>query len=202
MPYLQKVKPARQAPNRPGNGQPTAPISPQAAMNTVMALYSDARRQLEAIELFLSSFDDNVQYRNDIAYGAWLGAEWRIQLASLAGTLRAKIEKVYLPTLSAVVLHPECSPETKTALRRLEHRANGMLQALANLDLALARVPLSGASARTERSALRAAELSCRELICDFEDAMFILDQDKAAQWTEHCLIRPTTMVQNAPQHR
>ncbi len=202
MPYQHKAKPARPIPSTRLTKQPITPISPQAAMDNVMALYSDARRQLNAVELFLSSLEDKVQHRNDIAYGAWLGAEWRIQLATLAGTLRIKIEKVYLPTLSAVALHPECSPETRAALRQLEHRSHGILNDLIELDVTLAGVPLAGASTRTEVAALRAAELTCRGLVCDFEDAMYVLDQDRAAQWTEHCLKRPTTMVPNSPQYR
>jgi hypothetical protein len=202
MPYQQKVKSTRQVSTAPDYRHPTAPISPEAAMVTMMALYSDARRQLDAVELFLSSLEDKVQCRIDIAYGAWLGAEWRIQLATLAGTLRIKIEKVYLPTLAAVALHPECSPETRTALKRLGHRSHGTLQGLAGLDLALAGVSLAGASARTEKAALLAARYTCRDLVYELEDAMYVLDQDQAAQWTEHCLRRPTTMVPNSPQYR
>ena len=84
MPNLQKAKLARQASSTRPAVQMTKPIPPQAAMDTMMALYSDARRQLDAVELFLSSFEDKVQYRSNLAYGAWLGAEWRIQLATLA----------------------------------------------------------------------------------------------------------------------
>ena len=202
MPYPQKAKPARHATSTQLTTQPTAPISPQAAMSIVMALYSDARRQLDAVELFLSSLEDKVQYRNDIAYGAWLGGEWRIQLATLAATLRVKIEKVYLPTLSAVAPHPDCSPETRTALRRLEHRSHGILQDLIKLDVTLAGVPLAGASTRTEVAALRAAELTCRGVVIEIEDAMHVMDQHKAGQWTDHCLKRPSTMLPNSPQYR
>jgi hypothetical protein len=158
--------------------------------------------QVDAIDLFLSSIEDKVQCRIDIAYGAWLGAEWRIQLATLAGTLTAKIEKVYLPTLSAVALHPECSPETRAALRQLEHRAHGTSQSLAQLDSALDGVSLPGANAKTEKAALLAARSTCRDLVYEFEDAMYVLDKYKAAQWTEHCLKRPSTMVPNSPQYR
>jgi hypothetical protein len=198
----QKGKVARQAASpRPGV-QTTTPISPQAAMDTMMALYSDARRQLDAVELFLSSFEDKVQYQTDLAYGAWLGAEWRIQLPTLAETLRVKIERVYLPLLSAVVLHPTCSQETRAALRRLNHSAHGTLQALANLDSTLAGVPLAEASPTTEVAALRAAKITCRDLVCEFEDAMYVLDKDQAVQWTAHCLRRPETMVPNSGQYR
>lgn len=202
MPNQQKAKLARQAPSTRAAVQMTKPISPEAAMVTMMALYSDARRQLDAVELFLSSFEDKVQYRSNLAYGAWLGAEWRIQLATLAETLKAKIERVYLPTLSAVVLHPTCTQETRAALRRLNHSAHGTLQALANLDSTLAGVPLAEASTRTEMAALRAAELVCRTMVIEFEDAMYVLDKDKAGQWTAHCLRRPETMVPNSGQYR
>ena len=202
MPNLQKAKLARQASSTRPAVQTTTPISPEAAMDTMMALYSDARRQLDAVELFLSSFEDKVQYRSNLAYGAWLGAEWRIQLPTLAETLKVKIERVYLPMLSAVVLHPTCSQETRAALRRLTHSAHGTLQALANLDSTLAGVPLAEASPTTEVAALRAAKITCRDSVCEFEDAMYVLDKDQAGQWTAHCLRRPETMVPNSGQYR
>lgn len=202
MPYQQKVKSTRQAPTTPDYRHPTTPISPQAAMVTMMALYSDARRQLDAVELFLSAIQNNVQYRTDFAYGAWLGAEWRIQLRTLAEALKAKIERVYLPTLSAVALHPTCSPEKRTALRQLDHCAHRVLQDLANLDSTLAGMPLTEARTRTEAAALRAAKITCRTLVCELEDAMYVLDKDQAGQWTAHCLRRPETMVPNSSQYR
>jgi hypothetical protein len=195
MPYPRKAQPTRHATSTRLTTQPTRPISPQAATDTMMALYSDARRQLDAVELFLSSLEDKVQCRIDIAYGAWLGAEWRIQLATLAGTLRIKIEKVYLPTLSAVALHPECSPETRAALRQLEHRSHGVLNDLIELDVTLTGVALAGASTRTEMAALGAAELTCRGVVFEAEEAMYALNPDRAAEWMEICKMRSATMV-------
>lgn len=201
MPYKRKAKLARQATSTRPAVLMITPLSPQAAMDTMMALYSYARRQLDAVELFLSSFEDKVQYLTDYSYGAWLGAEWRIQLATLADTLRAKIERVYLPTLSAVAAYPKCSPETRNCVSSLKHRADGALRALEDLSRTLAGVPTTRASKRDEMAALRAAELVCRTVVVEFEDAMFALDEDEAAKWTMHCKMRPATMVPNSSKY-
>lgn len=202
MPYLKKAQPARQIQSTQLTKQSITPISPQAAIDTMMALYSDARRQLDAIELFLSSYEDKVRYLNDISYGAWLGAEWRIQLPTLAKTLTFKVERIYLPMLSAVAMHPTCGSAIRTALRGYSDNARGRLEDLANLDSILVKLPPAEASTRNEVAALRAAEITCRGLVIEFEDTMYVLDRSAAEKWTDHCLKRPSTMVPNSPQYR
>lgn len=193
MPYAEFRR--RQAPRtKPSNPAPVS-ISPQAAMETLMTIYSDAHRQLVAVDMYLSAYEDDVEYRTDYAYGAWLGSDWRIQVATLADTLRAKLVRVYVPTIAAAAVHPSLSPKTSAALRETERRTAAVLSAIEDLDAVLLGILTDSANKRAIMAALRAARQACRSVVFEAEEAIYALNPDRAAEWMEICKMRSATMV-------
>lgn len=190
-------------PQRTKLGKPApVSISPQDAMETFMAVYSDAHRQLVAIDMYMSSYEDKVEYRTDYAYGAWHGSDWRIQVATLADTLRAKLKRVYLPTISAAAAHPNLSLATSAALKERKRYTVKLLSAISEHDATLVRILADSANTRATKAALRAARLACQHVICEAEEAMYALDPTQAIAWRDLCIRRSATMVPCASRYQ
>lgn len=195
MPYAHSSRRKHQAPRTEPAKPALAPITPEVAMETLTAVYSDAHRQLVAVDMYMSSYEDKVEYHAEYVYGAWHGSDWRIQVATLADTLRAKLERVYLPTLNATAAHPGLSPATAAALREREHRTVAVLKAIGELDTSMVGILSDSTNTSVIKAALRAAKQACRHAKYEVEEAMYALFPDRAAAWVDLCLRRSATMV-------
>lgn len=200
--YANSSRRQRQAPRIELAKPALAPITPEVAMETLKAVYSDAHRQLVAVDMYMSSYEDKVEYHTEYVYGAWHGSDWRIQVATLADTLRAKIERVYLPTISAAAAHPSLDHATVDALKVRMRYAVESLSTISELDATMVRIFTESTTTRAIKAALRAARLACRHVICEAEEAMYALNPAQATAWRDLCMRRSATMVPHKSRYQ